>query len=116
MGNRREAEKPNDIWQADHTLLDIWVHYKSGPPVRPWLIVIMDDYSRAIAGFGLGFQGPSAIQTALILRQAMWRKHLPQWKITGIPETLGREGVPLLMMRDDRYAVWNVYYALGPRA
>jgi putative transposase len=58
-----------------------------GPPVRPWLTVIMDDYSRAIAGFGLSFQAPSAIQTALILRQAMWRKPLPQWKISGIPAT-----------------------------
>jgi putative transposase len=84
---RREADKPNDIWQADHTLLDIWVRHDDGPPVRPWLSVIMDDYSRAIAGFGLSFQAPSAIQTALILRQAMWRKSLPQWKITGIPET-----------------------------
>jgi len=84
---RREAEKPNDIWQADHTLLDIWVRHDDGPPVRPWLTVIMDDYSRAVAGFGLSFQAPSAIQTALILHQAIWRKSLPQWKITGIPET-----------------------------
>ena len=47
----------------------------------------MDDYSRAIAGFGLSVQAPSALQTALILRQAIWRKPLPQWKIMGIPET-----------------------------
>ena len=84
---RREATRPNAIWQADHTLLDIWVRHDSGPPVRPWLTVIMDDYSRAIAGFGLSLQAPSTIQTALILRQAMWRKSLPQWKITGLPET-----------------------------
>jgi putative transposase len=83
---RREAAKPNDIWQADHTLLDMWVRPNDGPPVRPWLTVIMDDYSRAIAGFGLSFQAPSAIQTALILHQAIWRKPLPQWKILGIPE------------------------------
>ena len=84
---RREAERPNEIWQADHTLLDIWVRPDGGQPVRPWLSVIMDDYSRAIAGFGLSLQAPSAMQTALILRQAIWRKPLPQWKITGIPET-----------------------------
>jgi len=84
---RREADKPNDIWQADHTLLDMWVRHDDGPPVRPWLSVIMDDYSRAIAGFGLSLQAPSTIQTALILRQAMWRKSLPQWKIMGIPAT-----------------------------
>jgi hypothetical protein len=47
----------------------------------------MDDYSRAIAGFGLSLQAPSALQTAFILRQAMWRKPLLQWKVAGIPET-----------------------------
>ena len=82
---RHEAENPNDLWQADHTLLDIWVRDGSGPPVRPWLTVIMDDYSRAIAGFRLSFEDPSSIQTALTLRQAICRKSLPQWKIMGIP-------------------------------
>jgi putative transposase len=82
---RHEAEKPNELWQADHTLLDIWVRDDSGPPVRPWLTVIMDDYSRAIAGFRISFDAPSSIQTALTLRQAIWRKSQPQWKIMGIP-------------------------------
>jgi putative transposase len=84
---RHEAAKPNDLWQADHALLDLWVHQDGGPPVRPWLTVIMDDYSRAIAGFGLSVQAPSSIHTALILRQAIWRKSLPQWRVAGIPAT-----------------------------
>jgi putative transposase len=84
---RREADKPNEIWQADHTLLDIWVRHDGGQPARPWLTVIMDDYSRAIAGFGLSFHAPSAIQTALMLRQAIWRKPVPQWHLCGLPET-----------------------------
>jgi hypothetical protein len=84
---RREANQPNDIRQADHTLLDLWVRHDGGPPVRPWLTVIMDDYSRAIAGFGLSVQAPSAIHTALLLRQAIWRKPLPQWSVCGIPLT-----------------------------
>jgi putative transposase len=84
---RRDAGTPNEIWQADHTLLDLWVQNDSGAPARPWLTVIMDDYSRAIAGFGVSFHAPSAIQTALVLRQAVWRKPLPQWQICGIPAT-----------------------------
>jgi putative transposase len=84
---RREAEQPNAIWQADHTLVDVWVRENSGLPVRPWLTVMMDDYSRAIAGFRLSVHAPSTIQTALTLRQAIWRKPLPQWKIFGIPAT-----------------------------
>jgi putative transposase len=84
---RRDAGTPNEIWQADHTLLDLWVQHDSGVPARPWLTVIMDDYSRAVAGFGVSFHAPSAIQTALVLRQAIWRKPLPQWHICGIPTT-----------------------------
>jgi putative transposase len=84
---RREAQGPNDIWQADHTLLDLWVQQDSGPPARPWLTVIMDDYSRAVAGFAVSFHAPSAIQTALVLRQAIWRKPVPQWHICGLPTT-----------------------------
>src|SRR5262249_39202948 len=83
---RHEAEKPNALWQADHTLLDIWVRDGSGPLVRPWLTVIMDDYSRAIAGFRISCEAPSSMQTALTLRQAMWRKSLPQSTIWGLPE------------------------------
>ena len=33
--HRREAAKPNQIWQADHTLLDLWVLTPSGKPGRP---------------------------------------------------------------------------------
>src|SRR5437870_13807389 len=47
----------------------------------------MDDYSRAIAGFRVNLEAPSTIQTALTLRQAMWRKSIPHWKINGIPAT-----------------------------
>jgi putative transposase len=48
--HRREAAKPNQIWQADHTLLDLWVLTPSGKPGRPWLTLIEDDHSRAVAG------------------------------------------------------------------
>jgi putative transposase len=82
---RREATKPNEIWQADHSLLAIWLYNDEGRPARPWLTVIMDDYSRAIAGFGLSVQAPSALRTALVLRQAIWRKAAPQWQVCGIP-------------------------------
>jgi len=35
MIHRREAERPNEIWQADHTLLDIWVFNEQDKPARP---------------------------------------------------------------------------------
>src|SRR5262249_12291763 len=36
----------------------------------------------------LFFNAPSAIQTAVALRQAIWRKAAPGWQICGIPEVL----------------------------
>lgn len=84
---RREATRPNEIWQADHTPLDIWVLDEQGKPVRPWLTVILDDYSRVVAAYRLSVQAPSALQTALTLREAVWRKSDPRWHVCGIPET-----------------------------
>ena len=86
--HRTEAEGPNAIWQADHTELDLFVTDGSGKPRKPWLTVILDDYSRAIAGYLLFFGAPSAIQTALALRQAIWRKAQPGWHVCGIPRVL----------------------------
>ncbi|WP_234330431.1 Mu transposase C-terminal domain-containing protein [Streptomyces acidiscabies] len=83
--HRREAEGPNAVWQADHTQLDLWVIAPSGRPVRPWLTVVEDDYSRAIAGYAVNLGAPSALNTALALRQAIWRKPDPAWHICGIP-------------------------------
>lgn len=85
---RTEAEAPNAIWQADHTLLDIWIIDDKGKPKKPWLTIILDDYSRAVAGYAISFSAPSAIQTALALRQAIWRKPQAGWQICGIPQIL----------------------------
>ncbi|MBT8225397.1 MAG: DDE-type integrase/transposase/recombinase, partial [Dactylosporangium sp.] len=82
---RREAADPNAIWQADHTELDLWVVTPSGKPARPWLTIIEDDYSRVVAGYAVNLGAPSAIQTALVLRQAIWRKSEPGWHVCGIP-------------------------------
>lgn len=85
---RREAVRPNAMWQADHCLLDIYVIGEDQQPVRPWLTIIIDDYSRAIAGYYFIFKSPSALQTALALRQAIWCKSDYKWEICGIPEIL----------------------------
>lgn len=85
---RREAEAPNEIWQADHTLLDLIVINDKGRAQKPWLTVIIDDYSRALAGYMFSFEAPSALHTALVLRQAMWRKAEPRWQVCGIPAVL----------------------------
>lgn len=82
---RREAKAPNEIWQADHTQLDIWVLDDRGKPQRPWLTVIEDDHSRAVAGYAVGLDAPAALSTALAFRHAIWRKPESDWHVCGIP-------------------------------
>ena len=61
---------------------------EDGQIARPWLTIVIDDYSRAIAGYYLGFDPPSSTRTALALRQAIWRKGHAHWHVCGIPEVL----------------------------
>lgn len=86
--HRHEASGPNELWQADHTLLDVWIKDEKGTARRPWLTIILDDFSRAVAGYYLAFDAPSASGTSLALRQAIWRKEEPGWPICGIPSLL----------------------------
>lgn len=85
---RRRAERPNQIWQADHTELDILILGANGKPDRPWLTTVVDDYSRAICGYTVFTGAPSALNTALALRQAIWRKQNPSWVMCGLPDIL----------------------------
>jgi putative transposase len=86
--HRREADGPNAIWQADHTPLDILLVCPDGEPAKPWLTTVIDDHSRAVAGYFLSFEDPSALHTSLALRQAIWRKEDSRWSVCGIPGVL----------------------------
>ena len=71
--HRRSAARPNEQWQADHTLLELQIVDAAGRPGRPWLTVVLDDYSRAVAGYTVFLGAPTADQTALALHQAVRR-------------------------------------------
>ena len=83
----RESERPNQIWQADHVLMDIEILNDTNKLQRPWLTIIIDDCSRVICGYELSFLSPSANKTSLCLRHAIWRKSDSQWSVFGIPDT-----------------------------
>lgn len=85
---RRRADRPNALWQADHTMLDIHVLDQRGDPLRPWLTIVLDDHSRAVCGYLLAPGAPSAANTALALRQAIWPKTEPDWPQCGVPDAL----------------------------
>ena len=86
--HRREAPRSNAIWQVDHAQLPIRLAHEDGGTARPWLTVVMDDFSRAVAGYYLAFDPPSSLRTCLALRQAIWRKQDPHWQVCGIPDVL----------------------------
>lgn len=88
LAMRRRATTPNAMWQSDHTMLDILIRGTDGKPVRPWLTIVEDDYSRAVCGYAVFTGAPSAMNTALALRQAIWHKSDPQWAMCGIPDVL----------------------------
>ena len=86
--HRHRAEAPNALWQADHTLLDLLVLDEGGKPARPWLTAVLDDHSRAVAGYMVFIGAPSALNTCLALRHAIWRKGDPTWPVCGVPDAL----------------------------
>ena len=92
--HRREAVGPNAVWQADHTLLDIPLLRGDGSIAKPWLTIVIDDHSRAVAGYYLAFDAPSVLRTALAIRQGIWRKDEPHWPVCGIPEVLYTDNGP----------------------
>jgi putative transposase len=85
---RRSAARPNEQWQADHTVLDVQILDGRGRPARPWLTVILDDYSRAVAGYTPFLGTPTAEQTALALHQAITPQHNRAWPVQGLPDVL----------------------------
>jgi len=84
----QQADAPNAIWQSDHCLLKVWVDDPTGQAARPWLTVVMDDHSRAIAGARLFFGAPSALHTSLALRDAIWGRNDPAMPACGLPDIL----------------------------
>ncbi len=69
-------------------MLDLLIVGPDGKPARPWLTVILDDHSRAICGYMVFLGAPSAANTALALRHAIWHKPEPDWPVCGIPDVL----------------------------
>lgn len=85
---RHEAAEPNALWQADHTELDIQVVDADGTLGRPWLTLIVDDLSRAVAGYSVFLGAPSALNLSLAMRQAIRPKSTSTWMVHGLPDAL----------------------------
>jgi putative transposase len=90
-----EITHSNQIWQIDHTRLDILLVDEEFRKVigRAYITLVMDSYSGCVTGFYLGFEPAGSHEVALALRHAILPKHYAteyelqeKWEIYGIPE------------------------------
>lgn len=93
-------EWSNQVWQCDHTRVDVLVIAQSGEVLgRPWLTVVVDTYSRCIMGIHIGFDAPSAAVVCVALRHAILPKQYSaayelqqSWGTYGLPQYLYTDG------------------------
>ena len=98
------ALQPLDMFQVDHTLLDVTVvdEHQRRPIGRPWLTLAIDVASRVVAGFTVSFNAPSTVSVALVLTHAVLPKETwladrqleMRWPVSGIPEYLHVDNGP----------------------
>ena len=73
------ADLPMDLVQIDHTLMDVMVvdREQRRSIGRPWLTLAIDVATRAVAGFSVLLESPSALSVSLVLSHAVLSKE--QW-------------------------------------
>jgi putative transposase len=79
----------------DHTRMDVFVvDERTGLPLgRPWLTIIIDEYTRYVLGYYLSFEDPSSVSMTRALRHAIGVKTTSSdikspWDAWGVMETL----------------------------
>lgn len=99
-GTYPEPDRPNQIWEIDHTRADVftWDNIDLKRVLaRAWITVIIDVYTRCIVGLHVSFDPPSYVSVMACL----WRAILPKdfileanglrefdWPCMGLPESI----------------------------
>lgn len=84
----RLTRRANERFQSDHTRLDIWAKILQNGvwiPVVLWLTVLLDDFSRAIAGIAVTEGSANSWSITQALRHAVLPKTEPGWIVHGKP-------------------------------
>ncbi len=100
FGLEIEITHSNQVWQCDHTKLDLFVVSPTGVVLgRPWLTTVVDTYSRAIVGMYLSMEPRSCAVVCLGLRHAILPKQYSSayeltqvWGTYGVPEYIYTDG------------------------
>lgn len=88
------VERSNQVWQIDHTDLDVLLTNHQYEVVgRPYFTALVDSYSGCALGYYLSFKKAGSHEVALALRHAILRKTYGQevklqnnWETFGLPE------------------------------
>ena len=101
---RFHAERPNDVWQIDHTIVDlIVVDEETRLPIgRPYLTIAVDICTRMVAGFHLSLDAPSSVSVGLCILHAAYDKTSwlqergveHPWPVAGLPSVLHCDNGP----------------------
>jgi len=93
------TDVPMDVLQIDHTLVDLIVVDRELrlPIGRPWLTLAIDIASRAVVGFSVSLDAPSALSVSLVLSHAVLPKagwladrelQNLEWPMGGVPRVI----------------------------
>jgi putative transposase len=93
------ADLPMDLVQIDHTLADVVVVDREHrlPIGKPWLTLAVDIASRAVVGFSISLENPSALSVSLVLSHAVLPKiswladrelQNLDWPTSGVPRSI----------------------------
>lgn len=75
---RVEQSRRNELWLADHKQLDVWaVPLRGSKPIKPWMTIILDSYSRRLLGAALSIR-PNQGHVLAALRSAIARAGVPE--------------------------------------
>jgi putative transposase len=98
LGAHDEPRWPFQRWEIDHTVADCYLVDEETrlPIARPVLTVVIDAFSRMVAGFYVSLRPPSTLSVALALTHAVLPKadflksHAIEspWDCSGLPEKL----------------------------
>ena len=116
-----EAVRANQIWEIDHSPVDLWAVLLIGDElvvVRMWATACIDAYSGLPLSVYLDTQPPTAYTTSLVLRDALTVKQIGGVAVGGLPEKLimdrGRDFMSTHVQMICAALGITAYYA-GPR-
>jgi len=90
-GEQIEVTCSNQVWQIDHTQVDVLAVDKDGKLRRPYLTTVVDTYGRCLMGLELSMRPRSSTVVALALRHAILPKtYTADYKLRCRWGTLGK--------------------------